>query len=51
VRERGGDIKISGLIPKVKSTFEILGFNDLYDLVEDVPTAARKFAEGVTKEG
>lgn len=51
VRERGGDIKISGLIPKVKSTFEILGFNDLYDLVEDVPTAARKFAEGAAKEG
>jgi anti-sigma B factor antagonist len=51
VRERGGDIKICGLAPKVKSTFEILGFNDLYDLVEDVPTAARRFAEAPPREG
>jgi anti-sigma B factor antagonist len=50
VREMGGDIKISGLVPKVRSTFEILGFNDLYDIVEDVPAAVQKFA-GASKEG
>jgi anti-sigma B factor antagonist len=44
VRERGGDIKICGLTPKVKHTFEILGFQDLYDLLDDVPSAARRFA-------
>lgn len=51
VRELGGDIKISGLAPKVRSTFDILGFNDLYDIVDDVQTAARKFAEAPAKEG
>jgi len=28
----------------VKHTFEILGFQDLYDLLDDVPSAARRFA-------
>jgi anti-sigma B factor antagonist len=51
VRERGGDIKISGLVPKVRSTFEILGFNDLYDIVEDVPAAVQKFAGASAREG
>lgn len=51
VRERGGDIKICGLVPKVKSTFEILGFNDLYDIVEDVEAAARKFDASHAQEG
>ena len=29
VRDRGGDIKICGLTPKVRHTFEILGFQDI----------------------
>lgn len=50
IRERGGDIKISGLVPKVRHTFEILGFHDIFDLLDDVPSAAGKFAETPIKE-
>ncbi|MBS1791295.1 MAG: STAS domain-containing protein [Acidobacteria bacterium] len=44
VRDRGGDIKICGLVPKVKHTFEILGFQDIFEMLEDQPTAKQKFA-------
>ena len=50
IRERGGDIKICGLIPKVKQVFEILGFPAIYDIVDDVPAAVRKFAEATARE-
>jgi anti-sigma B factor antagonist len=43
VRERGGDIKICGLTPKVKHTFEILGFQDLFEMLDDQPTAVARF--------
>lgn len=46
LRETGGDIKICGLVPKVKHTFDILGFQDIFDMVDDVPTAAQRFAQG-----
>jgi anti-sigma B factor antagonist len=45
IRERSGDIKICGLIPKVRQVFEILGFPALYDLLDDVPAAVRQFRE------
>lgn len=45
LRERGGDIKISGLTPKVKHTFDILGFQDIFEMPDDLPTAIAKFAE------
>lgn len=51
VREQGGDIKICGLAPKVRHTFEILGFQDLYDLLDDLPSAVQRFAEAPVKEG
>ncbi len=44
VRERGGDIKICGLAPKVKHTFEILGFQDLFEMLEDQPAAVARFS-------
>jgi len=44
VRERGGDIKICGLTPKVKHTFEILGFQDIFEMLDDQPTARKSFA-------
>lgn len=50
VRERGGDIKICGLIPRVRQIFDIVGFHAIYDLVDDVPAAVRRFAEHPTKE-
>jgi anti-sigma B factor antagonist len=44
VREQGGDIKICGLTPKVKHTFEILGFQDIFEMLDDQPTATRRFS-------
>jgi len=43
VRESGGDIKICGLVPKVKHTFEILGFQDIFEMLEDQSAAKRSF--------
>ncbi len=50
IRDQGGDIKICGLAPKVRQVFELLGFDAVFDLVEDLPAAVRKFAESPTKE-
>lgn len=44
VRDRGGDIKICGLVPKVKHTFEILGFQDIFEMLEDQSAAKSSFA-------
>ncbi len=43
VRERGGDIKICALVPKVKHTFEILGFQDIFEMLDNQPTAVQRF--------
>ena len=52
VRELNGDIKISGLVPKVRHTFEILGFHDLFEMLEDLNTALASFsAAHSAKEG
>lgn len=45
VRDLGGDIKISNLAPKVYHVFELLGFHQLYDLLETEEDAASKFAQ------
>ena len=50
LRERGGDIKICGLTPKVEQVFEILGFHALYDIVADVPAAVQQFATTPVKQ-
>ena len=50
VRERGGDIKICGLVPKVQQVFELLGFHKIYELEDDRPAAVRRFAERPSKE-
>ncbi|MFL6245711.1 MAG: STAS domain-containing protein [Thermoanaerobaculia bacterium] len=50
LRERGGDIKICGLSPKVEQVFEILGFHALYDIVGDVPAAVQRFADSPVKQ-
>ena len=44
VREKGGDIKISNLVPKVYHVFELLGFHQLYDLSATEEEAAGKFS-------
>lgn len=50
IRDAGGDIKICGLAPKVYQVFEILGFPALFDIVEDVPAAIKKYAETPVRE-
>ncbi len=45
VREKDGDIKICGLDPKVKQIFDILHFETIYDILTDIPTTIRRFAE------
>ncbi len=51
VREHGGDIKLCGLVSRVRHTFEILGFQDIFDLLDDVPSAVQRFGEKKTAEG
>jgi anti-sigma B factor antagonist len=51
VREIGGDIKLCGLVPKVRHTFEILGFQDIFELLDDVPAAVASFASKGAAEG
>jgi anti-sigma B factor antagonist len=50
VREQGGDIKICSLSPKVKQVFEILGFQALYDLCDDLDGAVQRFADAPARE-
>jgi|SRR5579872_2164398 len=51
IRDAGGDIKICGPSPKVLQVFEILGFPALFDMLPDVPAAAKRFAESPAKGG
>lgn len=50
IRERGGDIKICSLIPKVQQIFEILGFQAIYDLLDSRAAALQRFAQAPTRE-
>lgn len=50
IREKGGDIKLCGLVPKVYQVFEVLGFPALFDIVADTAAAKAKFAEGPRRE-
>jgi anti-sigma B factor antagonist len=50
IREKGGDIKICSLVPKVRQIFDILGFQAIYDMVESRDAAVRRFAEVPTRE-
>lgn len=49
VREASGDIKIAGLRPKVREVFELLGFDALFDLVDDVPAAVDRFTSAPSR--
>lgn len=50
IREAGGDIKICGLTPKVMQVFDILGFPALFDIVDDLPAAMKKYEESPVRE-
>ena len=46
IREKGGDIKLSGIEPKVYQVFEVLGFHELFDIVDNVEAAGALFDQG-----
>ena len=48
VRERGGDIKIAALKPRVYNVFDLLGFPVLFDIVDTEDDAIGKFNEEPT---
>ncbi|MCB0280946.1 MAG: STAS domain-containing protein [Calditrichae bacterium] len=45
IREKGGDIKLSNLSPKVFKVFDLLGFPALYEIYEDEIQAKTKYSE------
>ena len=51
VRENDGDLKICGLTPKVLQVFEMLGFQELYHILDGRQAALQKFAEAPVWEG
>jgi anti-sigma B factor antagonist len=50
IREKGGDIKICGLGPKVRQVFELLGFPALYDIHANVGESVERYATAPVKE-
>lgn len=45
IREKGGDIKMCSMKPKVYSVFDLLGFPVIFDIVKDEAAAYSKFKE------
>lgn len=43
VREKGGDIKLCMLNERVYEIFDLVGFTDIYDFLDDEPAALKKF--------
>src|SRR3989339_1597987 len=43
IRENNGDIKLSGMTPKVYSVFDLLGFPILFDILNNDEEALEKF--------
>ena len=50
IRAAGGDIKLCAIVPKVYQVFDVLGFPELFDMVDSVPAALAQFVDGVRKE-
>ena len=50
VRERGGDIKISDLKPRVYNVFDLLGFPVIFDIVDTEEVAIGKFDDKTAGE-
>ena len=44
LREKGGDIKMSNMTPKVFSVFDLLGFPMLFDIEKEEKYAIEKFS-------
>ncbi len=50
IRTTGGDIKLCAIVPKVYQVFDVLGFPELFDIVDTIPAALQSFREGPRKE-
>ncbi|MCC6264934.1 MAG: STAS domain-containing protein [Bryobacterales bacterium] len=51
VREHGGDIRIGGLIPKVRQVFDILGFDEIFQIFAAAGDAVASFDASPAAEG
>ncbi len=43
IREKGGDIKLASIAPKVYQVFEVLGFPELFQIESGLPAAIARF--------
>jgi anti-sigma B factor antagonist len=43
LRDRGGDLRLCALLPKVQRVFDIVGFSSVFDISNDVQSALRAF--------
>ncbi|MCW5964487.1 MAG: STAS domain-containing protein [Bryobacterales bacterium] len=43
LREKEGDIRIGGLLPKVRQVFDILGFTEIFQLFDTADAAVTSF--------
>ncbi|MDR3718670.1 MAG: STAS domain-containing protein [Bryobacteraceae bacterium] len=50
IREKGGDIKLAGITPKVYQVFEVLGFHELFDIVDSIEAASALFAKAAERK-
>lgn len=46
IRDNHGDIMLTNLSPKIYKVFDLLGFSELFLIVEDEAAAVAKFKEG-----
>lgn len=51
VREHGGDIRIGGLIAKVRQVFDILGFDEIFQIFTTAGDAVASFDASPAAEG
>jgi anti-sigma B factor antagonist len=49
IREKGGDIKLCSMSPKVFTVFDLLGFPILFDILENEELAEKKFNDNDKK--
>lgn len=45
IRDNNGDIILTNLSPKIYKVFDLLGFSELFQIVDDESAAVAKFAE------
>lgn len=49
IRDKGGDIKLTSMKPKVFSVFDLLGFPLLFDIENEEDSAINKFSLGINR--